>query len=127
MEGFSKAGYGVGVLKVEIPVNMVYVAGTKANKDGKVAYSREEAKQFFRDAAAASQVPFIYLSAGVNGEVFLEPLELAAEPGTPFAGVLCGRPTCQDGIPVYPKAGSPALRTWPAPTHPPTLQPLTQL
>jgi len=112
MQEFSKSGYGVDVLKVEIPVNMAYVAGTQANKDGKVAYSREEAKQFFRDAAAASQVPFIYLSAGVSDEVFLESLELAAEASTPFAGVLCGRATWQDGIPVYAKGGSPALRSW---------------
>src|SRR5205823_4236137 len=107
MQEFSKPGYGVDVLKVEIPVNMAYVAGTKANKEGKIAYSREEAKQFFRDAAAASQVPFIYLSAGVSNEVFLESLELATEADTPFAGVLCGRATWQDGIPVYAKGGSP--------------------
>jgi len=91
---------------------MAYVAGTKANKEGKIAYSREEAKQFFRDAAAASQVPFIYLSAGVSNEVFLESLELATEADTPFAGVLCGRATWQDGIPVYAKGGSTALRSW---------------
>ena len=112
MQEFSKPGYGVDVLKVEIPVNMAYVAGTQANTDGKVAYSREEAKQFFRDAAAASQVPFIYLSAGVSDEVFLESLELAAEADTPFSGVLCGRATWQDGIPVYAKGGSSALRSW---------------
>src|SRR6266702_3941161 len=112
MQEFSKPGYGVDVLKVEIPVNMAYVAGTQANTDGEVAYSREEAKQFFRDAAAASQVPFIYLSAGVSDEVFLESLELAAEADTPFFGVLCGRATWQDGIPVYAKGGSSALRSW---------------
>jgi len=112
MREFSQAGYGVDVLKVEIPVNMAYVAGTQANQAGKVAYSREEAKQCFREAAAASQVPFIYLSAGVSDEVFLESLELATEAGTPFAGVLCGRATWQDGIPVYAKGGSPALRSW---------------
>ncbi len=57
-------------------------------------------------------MPFIYLSAGVTDEVFRETLELAAEAGTPFAGVLCGRATWQDGIPEYGKGGAEALRTW---------------
>src|SRR5580698_3352211 len=37
MEEFSKPIYGVDVLKVEVPVNMAYVAGTKACK-GESAY-----------------------------------------------------------------------------------------
>jgi tagatose 1,6-diphosphate aldolase len=102
----------VDVLKVEVPVNMRFVAGTRANPDGQVAYSREQAKEAFRSAAAATQIPFIYLSAGVTDEVFRETLELAAEAGTPFSGVLCGRATWQDGIPEFGKGGVPALRTW---------------
>jgi tagatose 1,6-diphosphate aldolase len=112
MREFSQPRYGVDVLKVEVPVNMRYVEGTRANTDGKVAYSREEAKELFRSAAAASRIPFIYLSAGVTDEVFRETLELAAEAGTPFSGVLCGRATWQDGIPVYAKEGPDALRKW---------------
>ncbi len=57
-------------------------------------------------------MPFIYLSAGVTDEIFRETLALAAEAGTPFAGVLCGRATWQDGIPIYGKSGADALRTW---------------
>jgi tagatose 1,6-diphosphate aldolase len=112
MEEFSKPEYGVDVLKVEVPVNVRYVEGSTANHDGQVAYSREEAKEHFRTAAAVSKLPFIYLSAGVTDEVFRETLELAAEAGTPFAGVLCGRATWQDGIPEYGKGGADALRTW---------------
>ena len=112
MREFSQPQYGVDVLKVEIPVNMRYVEGSKANPDGQVAYSRDEAKQHFREAAAATRVPFIYLSAGVRDEVFLESLELAAEAETPFSGVLCGRATWQDGIPIYAKGGATALRSW---------------
>src|SRR5207253_1746363 len=40
MQEFSKPGYGVDVLKVEIPVNMAYVAGTKANKEGIPVYAK---------------------------------------------------------------------------------------
>ncbi len=112
MREFSQPQYGADVLKVEIPVNMRYVEGSKANPDGQVAYSRDEAKQHFREAAAATRVPFIYLSAGVRDEVFRESLELAAEADTPFSGVLCGRATWQDGIPIYGKSGAAALRRW---------------
>jgi tagatose 1,6-diphosphate aldolase len=112
MREFSQPRYGVDVLKVEVPVNMRYVEGTRANTDGQVAYSREEAKALFRSAAAASRIPFIYLSAGVTDEVFRETLALAAEAGTPFSGVLCGRATWQDGIPIYAKEGPDALRKW---------------
>ena len=112
MAEFSKPQYGVDVLKVEVPVNVRYVEGSLANHDGQVAYSREEAKQHFQTAAAAAKLPFIYLSAGVTDEIFRETLELAAEAGTPFAGVLCGRATWQDGIPAYGKGGAQALREW---------------
>ncbi len=69
MAEFSKPQYGVDVLKVEVPVNMAFVAGTKACK-GESAYTREEAKEHFRKAAAAAKKPFIYLSAGVEQRHF---------------------------------------------------------
>jgi len=111
MQEFSKPQYGVDVLKVEVPVNMAFVKGTKACK-GESAYTREEAKEWFLKAAAASQKPFIYLSAGVSNEVFSETLELAAESGTNFSGVLCGRATWKEAIPVYAKQGKKALEDW---------------
>lgn len=112
MREYSRPQYGVDVLKVEVPVNMRYVEGSKANPDGQVAYSQEEARQHFREAAASTTVPFIYLSAGVSDDVFRETLEMAVAAGTPFSGVLCGRATWQDGIPVYGRGGAPALRSW---------------
>ena len=112
MREFSKPGYYVDVLKVEIPVNMAYVEGSKANKTGQNAYSREEAKNLFRQAADVATKPFIYLSAGVDDDVFRESLELAIEAGTNWAGVLCGRATWKEGIPVYGKDGVQALEKW---------------
>jgi len=111
MEEFSKPEYRVDVLKVEIPVNLAFVAGAKACK-GDAAYTREQAKDHFRRAAAAAKKPFIYLSAGVSNDVFNESLELAAEAGVKFSGVLCGRATWKDGIPVYAKQGVKALEDW---------------
>jgi tagatose 1,6-diphosphate aldolase len=111
MEEFSKDRYGVDIMKVEVPVNMVYVAGTRACK-GESAYTREQAKDFFRKGAAVAKKPFIYLSAGVSNDVFSETLDLAAESGTNFSGVLCGRATWKEGIPVYAKQGVRALEDW---------------
>jgi tagatose 1,6-diphosphate aldolase len=111
MAEFSKAQYHVDVLKVEVPVNMTYVAGSKANK-GDAAYTRDQAKEYFRRSAAVAKKPFIYLSAGVSNEVFLETLELCSEAGTNYSGVLCGRATWKDAIPVYAKQGVKALEDW---------------
>lgn len=111
MEEFSKPQYGVDVLKVEIPINLQYVEGARSFK-GPAAYSREEALEHYRRAASVTNKPFIYLSAGVSNAQFTEGLELAAEAGVKFAGVLCGRATWKDGIPVYAKQGLKALEDW---------------
>ncbi|HXZ41886.1 MAG TPA: tagatose 1,6-diphosphate aldolase, partial [Terriglobales bacterium] len=66
----------------------------------------------FRKAASVATKPFIYLSAGVSNAEFTESLELAAEAGVKFNGVLCGRATWKDGIPVYAKQGADAFRKW---------------
>ena len=111
MAEFSKPQYGVDVLKVEVPVNMAFVKGARSCK-GESVYSREEAKEHFRRAASMAKKPFIYLSAGVSNDTFNESLELAAEAGTNFSGVLCGRATWKDGIPVYAKQGLKAFEEW---------------
>ncbi len=111
MAEFSKPQYAVDVLKVEVPVNVKFVEGMRVF-GGEKAYSLAEAREHFRDAASAATKPFIYLSAGVTDEVFRETLELAVDAGTPFAGVLCGRATWQDGIPLYGQKGLAALEDW---------------
>lgn len=112
MEEFSQPRYGVDVLKVELPVNPAFVAGTRAFRNEGTTCTRQEALQYFRDAAQASSKPFIYLSAGVTDEVFCEMLELAAEAGTKFSGVLCGRATWQGGVTAYGQGGTPELEHW---------------
>jgi tagatose 1,6-diphosphate aldolase len=111
MAEFTKDRYGVDVMKVEVPINMKYVEGAKAFK-GEKACTKKEAMQHFRDAAAVATKPFIYLSAGVSNAEFTESLELAAEAGVKFNGVLCGRATWKDGIPVYAEKGPDAFRQW---------------
>jgi len=111
MKEFTKDRYGVDVLKVEVPVNMKFVAGTKSF-GGQAAYSKQEAVDLFHTAAAVATKPFIYLSAGVSNAEFSETLELAAETGVRFNGVLCGRATWKEGIPIYAKQGAAAFRKW---------------
>ena len=111
MKEFSLPQYRVDVLKVEVPVNPEFVDGSSVFK-GQAAYSRAEALTHFREAAAIASKPFIYLSAGVGNSTFTESLGMAAEAGTDYSGVLCGRATWKEGIPVYAKQGGAALEKW---------------
>lgn len=111
MQEFTKERYGADVMKVEVPVNMKFVEGAHVF-GGQKAYSKQEAMEHFRRAAAVATKPFIYLSAGVSNAEFTEGLELAAQAGTKFSGVLCGRATWKDGIGVYAKQGGNAFRQW---------------
>jgi tagatose 1,6-diphosphate aldolase len=111
VQEFSKPQYAVDVIKVGVPVNMAFVEGARSSPIS-VIYTREEAKTHFRRAAAASGKPFIYLSEGVSNEVFNEALDLAVEAGVNFSGVLCGRATWKDGVPIFASQGLPALEDW---------------
>ena len=104
MREFTKDRYGVDVMKVEMPINMKFVEGTKSF-GGQKAYSKQEVLDLFRRSADVATRPFIYLSAGVSNAEFTESLELAAEAGTRFSGVLCGRATWKEGIPGLREAG----------------------
>ncbi|MEO6803525.1 MAG: tagatose 1,6-diphosphate aldolase, partial [Granulicella sp.] len=111
MAEFGKERYSVDVLKVEVPIDITFVEGTRAFK-GEKAYTRAEALQHFRDSEEMTHKPFIYLSAGVSNPVFIETLELVGESGTKFSGVLCGRATWKDGIAIYAREGATAFRDW---------------
>jgi tagatose 1,6-diphosphate aldolase len=111
MVEFAKPHYKVDVLKVEVPVNANFVEGSSVYK-GVKAQSKQEAMDLYRKAADVVSKPFIYLSAGVSNAEFNESLALAAEAGTEFSGVLCGRATWKEGIPVYGKQGVQALEDW---------------
>lgn len=111
IEEFSKPQYRVDVLKVGVPVNMAFV-GSRDTPDTHVVYTREEAKEHFRNAAQAARKPFIYLSEGVSNEMFSETLQLAGESGANFSGVLCGRATWKDGVPIFTSGGLSALEHW---------------
>jgi len=111
MVEFSKPQYYVDMLKVEVPVNAEFVEGSSVYK-GVSAYTRAQALEYYRKAADVASKPFIYLSAGVSNDEFTESLAMAAEAGTAYSGVLCGRATWKEGIPVYGKHGAKALEDW---------------
>ncbi|RPA59351.1 tagatose-bisphosphate aldolase [Aerococcus agrisoli] len=109
IEEFSKDRYGVDVLKVEVPVNMNFVEGFSK---GESVYTKEEASQYFADQDAATHLPYIYLSAGVSAQMFQDTLVFAKESGAKFNGVLCGRATWKDSVPIFAKEGENAAREW---------------
>lgn len=111
MKEFSKPQYMVDVLKVEVPINAIYTEGSKAFK-GEKAYTMAEAMDHFKRAADVATKPFIYLSAGVDNDIFVEQLTMATESGVDYSGILCGRATWKEGIPVYGKQGVAALEDW---------------
>ncbi len=111
MKEFTKLQYNVDVLKVEVPVNAEFVEGSAVYK-GEKAYTRAEALAYYRQGAEVATKPFIYLSAGVSNEQFVESLNMAKEAGTDFSGVLCGRATWKEGMPIYATKGVKALEDW---------------
>jgi tagatose 1,6-diphosphate aldolase len=111
MEEFTKDRYGADVLKVEVPIQMAYVEGTNAFQGDKL-HTRAEAMDLVRSAASLTDKPIVYLSAGVTSRVFIETLELVAESGVQFHGVLCGRATWQDGVSIFARQGPAALEEW---------------
>lgn len=109
MREFSKPQYKVDVLKVEVPVDMKFVEGYA---EGETAYSKEEAAAYFKEQSEATDLPFIFLSAGVSAELFQETLKFAKESGSTFNGVLCGRATWKNGVAPFAENGEQAGRAW---------------
>jgi tagatose 1,6-diphosphate aldolase len=108
---FSRDRHSVDVMKVEFTVDLKYLEGARAFR-GPAIWRREQALEFYRQAAAATSKPFIYLSAGVGIDEFIESLELAVESQVRFSGVLCGRAAWQDGVHAYARGGAKTLEEW---------------
>ncbi|WP_368906911.1 tagatose-bisphosphate aldolase [Bacillus wiedmannii] len=109
MREFSKPQYKVDVLKVEVPVDMQFVEGYA---EGETAYSKEKAAAYFKEQSEATDLPFIFLSAGVSAELFQETLTFAKKSGSTFNGVLCGRATWKNGVAQFAGSGEQAGRAW---------------
>ena len=66
----------------------------------------------FKAQDEATNLPYIYLSAGVSAKLFQETLVFAHESGANFNGVLCGRATWAGSVEAYIKDGEAAAREW---------------
>ena len=109
LQEFSKDRYGVDLLKIEFPLSPAKVEGPSVVDP---LFTQEQARELFRNASAATQKPFVYLSAGARLETYLTGLELAVSSEGRFNGVLCGRAVWQDAIPVFAQSGAQALEAW---------------
>lgn len=109
MKVFSNSRFNIDVLKVEVPVNMNFVEGFGK---GEVVYTREEAARYFQEQDAATNLPYIYLSAGVSAQLFQDTLVFAYKSGAKFNGVLCGRATWAGSVKEYIEHGEEAARKW---------------
>ena len=108
---FAKKRYSVDVLKVEVPVNMEYVEGF--NGENEVVYTKKEAQEYFKQQdQATNNVPFIFLSAGVSAKLFQDTLVFAAQAGSTFNGVLCGRATWRHSIEPFATKGKKEAIEW---------------
>ncbi|WP_145340941.1 tagatose-bisphosphate aldolase [Staphylococcus condimenti] len=107
MKKYSEPRFNVDVLKVEVPVNMNFVErfGEKA------LFTKEEAVQAFKEQAASTNLPYIYLSAGVSADLFQKTLYFAKEAGSTFNGVLCGRATWRGATDHFAE-GDAAVQEW---------------
>lgn len=109
MREFSKPAYNVDVLKMEVPVNMNFVEGYAKDE---TVYTKEEAAAYFKEQSEATELPFIFLSAGVTAKLFQDTLVFAKEAGSTFNGVLCGRATWSEGVTPYATKGEEVGRDW---------------
>ncbi len=110
MEEFSKPQYDVTVLKVEMPFNIKFVEGY--NGDNNVVYTQEEAKKLLKKQSDLTDLPYIFLSAGVTSEEFIAEIKMAEEAGADFNGVLCGRATWKPAIKPFAAEGEKQGREW---------------
>lgn len=110
MKEFSKPQYEVTVLKVEIPFNLKFVEGF--NDDNTAVYTQDEAKDLLKEQSDSTDLPYIFLSAGVTSEEFIAEINMAKEANANFNGVLCGRATWKPAIEPFAGESEKAGREW---------------
>ena len=97
------------VLKIPSSFQLLYVEGFA---EGEVVYTKEEAAKYFKEQSEATNLPFIFLSAGVSASLFQDTLRFAHDAGSTFNGVLCGRATWADGVKPFVTGDEAQVRDW---------------
>ena len=105
---FSNPKFNINYLKVEVPVDLSFVEGF-----GDPIIKQKEAIKFFKDASiAASDIPLLYLSAGVSFEWFKASLNMAIKAEVDCSGFMCGRAIWSEAIKVFGEQGEEGLKSW---------------
>jgi len=108
VEDFVNPDYKIDILKIEIPVTLDFVEGF-----GTAEMSRRDAEAAIVDVSnAAGDMPFLYLSAGVTFERFIEGLSFCKTSSGKAAGFMCGRALWSDAIGVFGADGGSAMAKW---------------
>lgn len=103
-ERFADPAFNIDILKVEFPVSLAHVGS---------AMTEAQAKSAFRKAAAAAgDIPLLYLSAGVTFEQFRDGLRMARNAGVDAKGFMCGRAIWSDAIGIFGAQGPDATTRW---------------
>jgi len=99
---FSDPRYGVDLLKLEFPADLKYVEdyADQPYASGEVAYGLAEVRAACEAVDAASGVPWVILSAGVDPAEFVENVRLVGEAGA--SGFLCGRAVWKRVVDGFP-------------------------
>ena len=96
IETFAHPSFGVDVFKLESPL----VGTAIPDPEGTDTTAIAQAHSLFRQMDAASNVPWVMLSAGVNKEAFTRILHFAYEAGA--SGYLAGRAIWWDELLAFP-------------------------
>lgn len=108
VEDFVDPGYNIDILKIEIPVTLDFVEGF-----GEPVLSRRDAEAAVVAVAdAAGDTPFLYLSAGVTFERFIDGLSFCKAASGKAAGFMCGRALWSDAIGIFGADGPNAMERW---------------
>jgi tagatose 1,6-diphosphate aldolase len=101
---FSRPEYGVAILKLEFPAELKYCYQYCRKlfdaREREPVYDLDQVRGFCQQLDAASEVPWVILSAGVGIEEFIVNVELACAAGC--SGFLCGRAIWKDAVTLYP-------------------------
>ena len=110
MEEFSKPQYKVDVLKVEVPINR-RVRRRRVFTGAEGVYARP--RRSIITASARPLRPSRYLPERRREQRACSlRTRTWRRSGTDFSGVLCGRATWKDGIPIYASEAVEALEDW---------------
>lgn len=106
VEEFTDPSYKVDILKLEFPADLKYTTEYqgRAFYAGESAYDLDEVKDVCRKLDAASTLPWVILSAGVDIEEFIENVKLATAAGA--SGFLCGRAIWKNVFKSYPDSAA---------------------